>query len=72
MGLPSKKRTSRSRDERRAHYALKQAQTTLCEKCKSPVMPHRACAVCGTYKGKKAVDVEKRIARSSKRTKKVS
>lgn len=69
MGLPAKKRTPRSRDERRSHHALKAKTSRTCEKCGEPVLPHRACANCGTYRGKQAIDVEKRITRT-KRNKK--
>jgi len=66
MGLPAKKRTPRSRDERRSHHALKKITTKTCEKCSAPVLSHRACAKCGTYKGKQVVNVEKRIKRSTR------
>ncbi|HAT03664.1 MAG TPA: 50S ribosomal protein L32 [Candidatus Magasanikbacteria bacterium] len=72
MGLPSKKRTPRSRDDRRSHHALKKIVTKKCEKCGEPTLPHRACATCGTYKGKQTVNVEKRILRKTKKTKKIS
>jgi len=69
MGLPAKKRTPRSRDERRSHHALKTKTVNTCEKCGEPSLPHRACAKCGTYRGKQVINVEKRIART-KRNKK--
>lgn len=69
MGLPSKKRTPRSRDDRRSHHALKPISTKKCEKCGADVLPHVACGTCGTYKGKKTINVEKRIARRTKATK---
>lgn len=72
MGLPSKQRTSRSRDERRAHHALKKVIGKKCEKCGAPVRPHVACAQCGTYKGKQVVNVEKRLTRRTRKTKKIS
>jgi len=72
MGLPAKKRTSRSRDERRSHHALKKTTSKKCEKCEAPTLPHHACAKCGTYRGKNAMNVEKRIIRRARRTKKIS
>ncbi|MFA7245267.1 MAG: 50S ribosomal protein L32 [Candidatus Magasanikbacteria bacterium] len=70
MGLPSKKRTPRSRDDRRSHHALKPTTNKKCEKCGESVLPHIVCAKCGTYKGKQVVNVEKRLQRSvrSKKT----
>ena len=72
MGLPAKKRTPRSRDERRSHHALKKTTVNKCEKCSSPVLPHHACTKCGAYRGKTAVNVEKRITRKTRRSKKIS
>jgi large subunit ribosomal protein L32 len=60
MGVP-KKRTSKMRRNRRraANSNLKVAvQVIACPKCKEPVLPHRACAACGFYKGREVIKVE--------------
>ncbi len=72
MGLPSKKRTPRSKRERNANISLKTVATGKCEKCGSPMLPHRACPGCGQYRGKQAVNVEKRTNRRLKKLKKTS
>lgn len=69
MGLPSKKRTPRSRDDRRSHHALKAISTKKCSKCGENVLAHRACPNCGTYKSKAVVNVEKRTARKTRNKK---
>jgi len=66
MGLPSKKRTNRSKRERASHFALKPITSTKCEKCGAKNLPHTACAKCGTYKGRKAIDVNKRVLRTKR------
>lgn len=71
MGLPAKQRTSQSRDERRSHHALKKTTTKTCEKCDAPALSHQACKVCGTYKGKQVINVEKRLKRRTRKTKKI-
>ncbi len=45
------------RDRRRAaNNNLRSAvQVIQCPHCKEPVLPHRACAACGFYKGREAV-----------------
>jgi large subunit ribosomal protein L32 len=54
MALP-KKRTSRSRrGMRRSHDTVAVPNVIYCE-CGEPVLPHRACAVCGAYKGRKVM-----------------
>lgn len=58
MGLPSKRRTKTSKKERSSHFALKQTALSTCPKCTKPVMPHRACNKCGTYRGKEVISVK--------------
>ncbi|MBT4120956.1 MAG: 50S ribosomal protein L32 [Candidatus Magasanikbacteria bacterium] len=66
MGLPSQKRTNTSKRQRASHFALKKTTTTKCEKCSAKTLPHRACTKCGTYKGRKVVDVTKRVLRTKR------
>jgi large subunit ribosomal protein L32 len=48
------------RDRRRAaNNNLRSAvQVTKCPKCKEPVLPHRACAACGTNNGREVIATE--------------
>jgi large subunit ribosomal protein L32 len=48
------------RDRRRAaNNPLRAAvQVIKCSKCKEPVLPHRACAACGTYGGREVIATE--------------
>ncbi len=61
MAVP-KKRTSRARrDKRRSQWMRKSTETinaTKCPNCGTPVLPHNACPKCGTYRGRKVMDVE--------------
>lgn len=52
MAVPKKKTSKAKRDTRRAHDALKAPGISYCPQCREPKQPHRACASCGTYKGK--------------------
>ena len=54
MAVP-KRRTSRSkRDMRRAnHDKVAAPNLVACPNCGEPAVPHRACASCGHYKGRK-------------------
>lgn len=60
MGVPKKRTSKMKRDMRRAgNSKLRSAvQVIACAKCKEPVLPHRACAACGHYKGREVVAVE--------------
>ena len=50
--LPKKKHSSKRKGGRNAHNAIKPASLSTCPQCQAPRMPHRACAICGTYNGR--------------------
>lgn len=52
MAKPKKKQTKTCKRNRRAHFRLKSRILATCEKCGTRVLPHRACAECGNYKGR--------------------
>lgn len=56
-----KKKLSKSRTRRRRHQ-IKMAATgyVYCQKCHEAKLPHNVCKNCGTYGGKKVIDVEKK------------
>ena len=46
------------RDHRRAqHNKVTVRAMAVCPTCGAPMVPHRACAACGHYKGRKIFDV---------------
>lgn len=55
MAVPKKKTSKSKRDMRRSHDALNKPGISVCPQCKEPKLPHRACAGCGTYKGKEVL-----------------
>ena len=58
MAVP-KRRTSRAkRDKRRAHDALRPSARSLCPQCNEPKLPHRVCGNCGTYRGRKLIEID--------------
>lgn len=59
--------TKSQRNRTRSHHALKAKVVAKCPKCGEGVLPHRACLNCGTYKGRKVVDV---LAKLDKKTRK--
>ena len=58
MGTPTQKRTKSSAKRRASHFALKKTILNNCPKCGKPVLPHRACEFCGTYKGKQVISLK--------------
>ena len=58
MAVP-KRRTSKSRKRlRRGHHTGAGMAPQGCPRCGSPRLPHRVCASCGYYGGKKRLEVE--------------
>ena len=54
MAVPKRKTTpSKSKMRRQQHDKVTPVQIASCAKCGEPTLPHRACAGCGYYKGRK-------------------
>ena len=60
MAEPKKRLTSTRSGNRRSHLALKKKALSVCLQCKSPVVPHRVCSVCGYYKGTDVLKLEEK------------
>lgn len=56
MAVPKKKTSKSKKNMRRAHDGISAPGISTCEQCQEPKMPHRACANCGTYKGKEVIN----------------
>ncbi len=55
---------------RRSHHALKAQKLAICE-CGAARVSHRACVVCGRYRGRVVVDLAAQTAaKAAKRAKK--
>ncbi|MDQ5988208.1 MAG: 50S ribosomal protein L32 [Syntrophus sp. SKADARSKE-3] len=59
MPNPVKRHSRTRRDKRRSHDFLTAPASSTCPQCGEPKMPHRACAKCGTYKGREVIPLEK-------------
>ena len=70
MGLPGHRRTSSHKRRRAAHFSLGKKQLALCQKCKKAVMPHHACAFCGTYAGRQVLKVKAAVKATKASSKK--
>jgi large subunit ribosomal protein L32 len=69
MGLPSKKRTNRSKRERAAHFALSKTAVSADSEGNAQ-LAHRVNPTTGMYRGRQVIDVQKRAARLMRKTKK--
>ncbi|MBI2448020.1 50S ribosomal protein L32 [Candidatus Microgenomates bacterium] len=56
MAEPKKRKSkAATRLRRRKNQEITLSGVSLCPQCKSPFTPHRACGVCGTYRGRQVV-----------------
>ena len=58
MAVPKRKTPSAKRDHRRSHHRVALPQLVACTECGSRHINHRACAVCGTYNGRRVMGSE--------------
>ena len=63
MSVPTKRRTKSSVGRRRSHDALKKVTLGKCSQCGQAVKPHKACAFCGTYKGRAVLTIKAKKAK---------
>ena len=54
---------------RRSHHALKGARLSKCSNCGEQHLRHRACASCGTYRGRQVVDVAAKMRKRAEKLK---
>lgn len=55
---------------RRSHHALKARGFALCANCKASKQKHAVCESCGQYRGRKVVDMEAALKKSTKKSQK--
>lgn len=69
--MVNRMRANRShRDNRRSHHALVDVRLSKCVNCGSMHIRHTMCEKCGTYRGKKVVDMTAIVAKKAVRNKK--
>ena len=58
MALPKQRHTRHRRDRARKQYDTTFVNTSRCPQCEGPVLTHKACPQCGTYKGREVVKMK--------------
>jgi large subunit ribosomal protein L32 len=58
MAVPKRRQSPTRRNTRRAHDSLSAPGLDSCPKCGETKQPHRACAACGTYKGREVIVIK--------------
>lgn len=57
MANPTNRHSRCRRDKRRANWKGTTEVTGLCPSCNEPKQPHRVCPSCGSYNGRKVLEV---------------
>jgi len=57
MPNPKSRHTRTRRDKRRANWKIELSGLSVCLQCQEPKLPHRVCMSCGSYNGKKILEV---------------
>lgn len=62
-----KRRSSNTRSAlRRSHHFLVTPSMSQCSNCKTPLVPHRICPVCGYYRGKQVLTMKVKESKEKK------
>lgn len=67
MGVPNKRGTKSTRNQRRMHIFLKAPILGSCQKCGRPILPHKACQNCGYYKGREVINVFEKLEKKERK-----
>jgi large subunit ribosomal protein L32 len=67
MGVPNKRGTKSTRNQRRMHIFFKAPLLTLCPKCGKPVLPHQVCQNCGYYNGREVINVLENLEKKERK-----
>jgi large subunit ribosomal protein L32 len=67
MGVPNKRGTKSTRNQRRMHIFLTAPVLSICPKCGKPVLPHTICYNCGYYKGREVINVLEKLEKKERK-----
>jgi large subunit ribosomal protein L32 len=66
--MVNRMRATRShRDNRRSHHALGNVRLSRCSNCKAMHRSHTICMNCGSYNGRKVLDLTTKVAKKAKK-----
>jgi large subunit ribosomal protein L32 len=58
MAVPKKKMSRMRTHSRRSAWKVKKPSTSVCPRCNTTKLPHRACPTCGTYRDREVLETE--------------
>lgn len=57
MANPTHRHSRARRDKRRANWKGQTLNVSACPDCGEPRLPHKVCPSCGSYKGRKVLEI---------------
>jgi large subunit ribosomal protein L32 len=67
MGVPNKRGTKSTRNQRRMHIFLETPAFSICPKCGRQVLSHQVCQNCGYYKGREVINVLEKLEKKERK-----
>jgi large subunit ribosomal protein L32 len=67
MSTQKQRHTKARRDRARVMHKIASQKLIVCPKCGAKILPHKACAKCGFYKGKEVVNTMKKANKKAKK-----
>jgi large subunit ribosomal protein L32 len=58
MAVPKKKSSRMRTHSRRSSWKVQKPSTSVCPRCNTVKLPHRACPTCGTYRDREVLETE--------------
>ena len=58
MAVPKKKSSRMRTHSRRSSWKVRKPSTSVCPRCHTVKLPHRACPTCGTYRDREVLETE--------------
>ena len=65
MAHPKSRISKQRKRKRRTHYKIDAPQVLSCRSCGAPVLRHRICDVCGSYRGRTIINKVEEIVEDS-------
>lgn len=69
MASPYKRTSKMRKRTRSASWKLKTPKLTKCLQCQTPILPHKACPNCGSYKGRDVIVIKAKTKGKKKKEK---
>ena len=60
MAVPKQRRSKSKQRIKLACWKIDEPQLRACPNCSARVISHRACTVCGTYKGRSIIKIKQK------------